>query len=75
LRTHFRVPKVYVSHFVQTHVRVHRSGGVMQVELWEHPRPSPPRLRVAEWIAVIGRLPEQPEAGAAPRIRETVTLR
>jgi hypothetical protein len=74
LRTHFRVPKVYVSRFVQTHVRVYRRDGALQVELWEHPRPSPPRLRSVEWIAVFGRLPLQPTEGSSPRIRDAATV-
>ena len=38
---HFGAPPVFVSRFVQTHVCVYWAGGAIQVELWEHPRPSP----------------------------------
>jgi hypothetical protein len=63
------VPPVFVSRFVQTHVRVYRDNGAIQVELWEHPRASPRRLRVAERIAVAGRLPAEPDRDASPRVR------
>jgi UDP-2,3-diacylglucosamine pyrophosphatase LpxH len=74
LRTYFGTPKVYLSRFVQTHVRVHLKDGALQVELWEHPRPSRPRLRVVERIAVLNWLPVQPEEEAAPRIRAAARL-
>jgi UDP-2,3-diacylglucosamine pyrophosphatase LpxH len=66
---HLGAPPVYVSRFVQTHVRVYWDSGAIQVELWEHPRPSHRRLRVAEWLAVVGRLPAEPDADAQPRVR------
>jgi UDP-2,3-diacylglucosamine pyrophosphatase LpxH len=69
LRTYFGTPKVYLSRFVQTHVRIAVRDGAMQVELWEHPRPSRPRLRVVERLAVLNWLPVQPEEAAPPRIR------
>jgi UDP-2,3-diacylglucosamine pyrophosphatase LpxH len=74
LRTYFGTPKVYLSRFVQTHVRVYLSGGALQVELWEHPRPSRPRLRIVERIAVLNWLPVQPEEAAAPRVRIAVRV-
>jgi UDP-2,3-diacylglucosamine pyrophosphatase LpxH len=67
-------PPVFVSRFVQTHVRVYRDNRTTQVELWEHPRPSAQRLRVAERIAVAGRLPAEPEADASPRVRARATV-
>jgi hypothetical protein len=69
LRTYFGTPKVYLSRFVQTHVRVQMRNGAIEVELWEHPRPSRPQLRVVERIAVLNWLPVQPEEAAAPRVR------
>jgi Calcineurin-like phosphoesterase len=63
-------PPVFVSRFVQTHVRVYRDDGATQVELWEHPRRAPRQLRVVERLAAVGRLPDQPEHRAPPRIRE-----
>jgi Calcineurin-like phosphoesterase len=62
-------PPVFVSRFVQTHVRVYRSPSSIQVELWEHPRPSEQRLSVAERLAVVGRLPAEPASRGQPRIR------
>ena len=68
------VPPVFVSRFVQTHVRVYCDNGALQVELWEHPRRSPRRLRVAERIAIAGRLPAEPDSHAAPRVRARTSL-
>lgn len=66
-------PPVFVSRFVQTHVRVYRDNGETQVELWEHPRPAKQRLRVAERLAVTGRLATEPDADAAPQVRARTT--
>jgi UDP-2,3-diacylglucosamine pyrophosphatase LpxH len=71
---HPGAPPVYVSRFVQTHVRAYSDSGAIQVELWEHPRPARRRLRVAERLAVAGRLPAQPEVGAAPRVRARASV-
>jgi hypothetical protein len=68
------VPPVFVSRFVQTHVRIHRESGAMQVELWEHPRASRQQLRVAERLAVAGRLPTEPDQDAFPRIRAQASV-
>jgi UDP-2,3-diacylglucosamine pyrophosphatase LpxH len=68
------MPPVFVSRFVQTHVRVYRDGGPIQVELWEHPRPSPRQLRVVERLAIVGRLPDQPEHRAPPRVRQRISV-
>ena len=62
-------PRVYVPEFVQTHTRVYLEGSEVRVELWEQPKPAPRRLRVAERLAVLGRLPSQPAADAKPRVR------
>jgi hypothetical protein len=35
---------VFVSRFVQTHVRVYRSTSGIEAELWEHPRAAKRRL-------------------------------
>jgi UDP-2,3-diacylglucosamine pyrophosphatase LpxH len=67
-------PPVFVSRFVQTHVRVYRDEGAIQVELWEHPRPSPRALRVVERLAVLGRLPAAPEHGSPPRVRQRTSI-
>jgi UDP-2,3-diacylglucosamine pyrophosphatase LpxH len=68
----FGAPPVFVSRFVQTHVRVYWDGAI-QAELWEHPRPSSQRLRLAERLAVTGRLPAEPPAGAPPLVRARCT--
>jgi UDP-2,3-diacylglucosamine pyrophosphatase LpxH len=67
-------PPVFASRFVQTHVRVYREGGATHIELWEHPRPSLQRMRVAERLAVAGRLPAEPEDDAPPHIRARARL-
>jgi hypothetical protein len=63
------VPPVFVSRFVQTHVRVFRADGPTQVELWEDSRPSSQRLRLAERLAIAGRLPAEPDGDSPPRVR------
>jgi UDP-2,3-diacylglucosamine pyrophosphatase LpxH len=70
----FGAPPVFVSRFVQTHVRVYRAGGVTLVELWEHPRPSAQRLRLAERLAIAGRVSGQP-GDVSPRIRARTSSR
>lgn len=68
------VPPVFVSRFVQTHVRVYRDNQTTQVELCEHPRPVTQRLRAAERLAVAGRLPTEPDAHASPRVRARTSI-
>lgn len=68
------VPPVFVSRFVQTHVRVYRDNQTTQVELWERERPVTQRLRAAERLAVAGRLAPEPDAGASPRVRARTTV-
>jgi hypothetical protein len=68
------VPPVFVSRFVQTHVRVYRDNQTTQVELWERERPVTQRLRAAERLAVAGRLALEPDAGASPRVRARTTV-
>ena len=65
---HLGQPPVYVSEFVQTHVRVCLESHEVVAELWEHPKPAPRRLRAAERLAVLGRQPAQPAPHAKPRI-------
>ena len=64
----FGGPPVYAAGFVQTHARVYLEDGRVHAELWEHPRPAPRRLRAAERLAVLGRLPAQPAPDAGPRV-------
>jgi UDP-2,3-diacylglucosamine pyrophosphatase LpxH len=70
---HLGAPPVYVGRFVQTHVRVYRIEDGMEVELWEHPRPSPREVRPAERFAAAGRMPTEPQPGEAPRVRESMS--
>jgi UDP-2,3-diacylglucosamine pyrophosphatase LpxH len=70
---HLGAPPVFVSRFVQTHVRVYREDTGLQVELWEHPRPSSQSLRVVERLAVAGRLPAEPQA-TSPRVRARISV-
>jgi Calcineurin-like phosphoesterase len=70
----FGAPPVFVSRFVQTHVRVYRDDGAIQVELWEHSRPSPRQLRMVERLAVLGRLPAEPEHHAPPQVRQRTSI-
>lgn len=64
-----------VSGFVQTHARVYLEDSEVVAELWERPRPAPRRLRAAERLAVLGRLPAQPAADAPPRVSARGTPR
>ena len=67
-------PPVFVSRYVQTHVRVRSGEDRIDVELWEHPRPAPVHLRVSERLAALGRLPPQPDVDAVPRVRQRLRL-
>lgn len=68
IRAHFGAPPVFVSRFVQTHVRVHRSATRLEIELWEHPRPAEQRLLGVERLAVARRVPTEPN-DPSPRVR------
>lgn len=68
-------PPVYVGRFVQTHVRLSRSSAGIEVELWEHPRPSPQRIRAVERLAIAGRLPREESEDRSPRVRARTTVR
>jgi Calcineurin-like phosphoesterase len=68
-------PPVYVGRFVQTHVRLSRGSEGIEVELWEHPRPSPQRLRAVERLAIAGRLPREQGEDRSPRVRARTTVR
>ena len=74
IQAHFRGPPVFVSKFVQTHVRVFLGNSDVHVELWEHPKPARVRLRAAERIWILGRLPAQPAEDAKPRVRASGEL-
>jgi UDP-2,3-diacylglucosamine pyrophosphatase LpxH len=74
IQAHFRGPPVFVSKFVQTHVRIFLSSSSIRVKLWEHPKPARVRLRSAERIAVLGRLPMQPSEDARPQLRASGEL-
>ena len=74
VQAHFRGPPVFVSKFVQTHVRVFLSSSSFCVELWEHPKPARVRLRAAERIAILGRLPAQPAEDAHARVQASGEL-
>lgn len=74
LKARFHMPAVFFNRFVQTHVRVYRKDGAVTVELSERPRPSPQAMRVAERIAIAGRMPAEPAAGTPPRVRDSATL-
>jgi hypothetical protein len=75
MKAHFRAPAVFVNVFVQTHVRVFPRDGGLSVELWEDPRPCPQSMRVAERLAVAGKLPAEPPAGSPPRVRAAGSVR
>jgi UDP-2,3-diacylglucosamine pyrophosphatase LpxH len=71
---HLGAPPVYVGRFVQTHVRVYREAGAIEVELWEHPRPSPQELPLAERLAAAGRMPPDHDPDASPRPRSRLSV-
>jgi len=75
VQAHLGTPPVFVSRFVQTHVRVYRSPTGLEVELWEHPRPALQRLLFAERLAILGRRPKEPGNAEAPRIQARSTRR
>jgi UDP-2,3-diacylglucosamine pyrophosphatase LpxH len=75
IHAHFRGPPVFVSKFVQTHVRVFLGDSGVRVELWEHPKPARVRLRTAERIWILGRLPAQPVEDAEPQVSASRDLR
>jgi hypothetical protein len=74
MRERASIGEAGIRRFVQTHVRVYGDNGATQGELWEHPRPSPRQLRVVERLAVVGRLPAEPEYGASPRVRHRIAI-
>jgi hypothetical protein len=55
----FGAPTVFASRFVQTHVRVYKKDDAIELELWEHPRLASTTLRVAERLAIAGRVPDE----------------
>lgn len=57
---HLGALPVFVSTFVQTHVRIRLDGDGVRVELWERPRPAHDPLRATERLAILGRLPSSP---------------
>ena len=71
---HFGGPPVFVPKFVLTHARVYPGDDGVCVELWEHPKPAPQRLRTTERLAILGRLPAQPAPGAKPGVSARETL-
>jgi UDP-2,3-diacylglucosamine pyrophosphatase LpxH len=75
IAAHLGAPPVYVGRFVQTHVRVYRDTGGIEVELWEHPRPATQQVRVAERLAASGRIPADTDGDAPPRVRERKSVR
>jgi hypothetical protein len=74
IQAHFRGPPVFVSKFVQTHVRVFLRDSAIRVVLWEHLKPARVRLRAAERIWILGRLPAQPADDAEPRVQASRIL-
>ena len=74
IQAHFGGPPVFVSNFVQTHVRIFLGDCGVRVELWEHSKPARVRLRTAERIAILGRLPAQPAEDTKPRARASREL-
>lgn len=71
---HLGQPPVYVSEFVQTHVRIFLEGDRVHAELWEHPKPASRHLRVAERLAILGRLPALPAVEEKPRVSARAEL-
>jgi UDP-2,3-diacylglucosamine pyrophosphatase LpxH len=74
VHAHLGAPTVFVSRFVQTHVRVHMRDGAIDVELWEQPRPASTTLRAAERLAIAGRVPDQPDDGESLRVIAKATI-
>jgi UDP-2,3-diacylglucosamine pyrophosphatase LpxH len=70
----FGAPPVFVSRFVQTHVRILRHPAEIEVELWEHPRAHSQRLTLSERLVASGRVPAQPGGDLAPRVRQRLAV-
>jgi hypothetical protein len=70
---HLKMPAVYTSRFVQSHVRVYRSPEGIEVELWEHPRAFGQRPSFPERLAIAGRTPAEP-AERTPRVRARTSI-
>ncbi len=66
---HIHLPPVFVSRYVQTHVRVHRGEDAIEVELWERPRAAVQDLRRGERLALAGRMPADLKEEGEPRVR------
>jgi UDP-2,3-diacylglucosamine pyrophosphatase LpxH len=75
VEAHLGGPHVFVSRFVQTHVRVFLSADGVRVELWEHPRPAADRLPAAERFAIAGRRSGAAVEDGAPRVGAEATVR
>lgn len=71
---HFGGPPVFISRFVQTHVRIGIDQGEVRVELREHPKPAMQHLLPAERLAIAGRQPEQPALSSQPRVIASLGL-
>jgi hypothetical protein len=67
-------PAVFLSRFVQTHVRGSRRAGEIDVELWEHPRGHRQRLGLAERLVAWARISREPRADLAPRVRDQAAI-
>jgi hypothetical protein len=74
IQAHFRGPPVFVSKFVLAYVRVFLGDCSVRVELWEHPKRARVRLRAAERIVILGRVPAQLAGDAKPRVRASGEL-
>ncbi len=66
--SHLKWPPIFISKFVLTHVRVFLRGSKLRVELWENPKPATSRLTRTEYLAVWGRMPDQPAPDAKPGV-------
>ena len=66
--SHLRWPPVFAPKFVLTYVKVFVRDSALRVELWERPKAAPNRLTRTENLAAWGKMPDQPDTNARPRV-------
>jgi hypothetical protein len=75
VRTHLKLPPVFVPVYELTYVTVRRAGAAIVVELWERPKVLEYRLPWTERLATIGnRRPRLRPPDLVPRVLESVTI-
>jgi len=75
LRTHLKLPPVFVPTYELSYLTVQRAGAAIRAELWERPKALEYRLPWTERLATIGRRrPPLRPSDPAPRVLASVTI-